>query len=259
MAMQNPTPKVSKEAQAVIDALGTSGEKVVAFVNKTVSDQINANAEELRKAAERYNEYVRTSEAKERGNTELLTSIRDAINIAIGAHSPIAMALNTGQQVTPAAVAEAVQATAAVNELETTWKTTVDDTLEDHRRRIVALEGLNKVPTLAPVPTPVPEAAKGDIEVLEERLNDSRVSQIKFINPRRWGGLAWALAVVGLFIGSVIMLNVWEGFFPAVPGALQLVRWLTLLLIPMIGFFSGGAIGSFFESRHQATAVVAAT
>lgn len=247
------TPKASKEAQAVIDALGSSGEKVVAFVYKTVSDTLNTNAEELRKAAERFNEYVATSEAKERDNVELLTSLHDALGKALGKHSTVAMALNAGQEVTPAAVAEAVQATAAVKELELEWKTMVDQTLADHEGRITALEGKDKVPTLALVPTPEPKSEPKGVEVLVQKLDASRVSQIQFINPRLWGGLACALAVVGLFIGGIIMLSVWGGFFPAVPGALQLVRWLTLLLIPMIGFFGGGAVGSFIESKQETT------
>ncbi len=261
--MSNTNSKTSSEEQAVIDALGTSGEKVIAFVHKTVADALSANAKELQAAIDRFNECVKTAEAKEGGNTKLLTSIRDALNEALGAHGAVATDLNDGKQVSPAAVAKATEATAAVAELELEWKTMVDQTLADHEERINVLENKVKVPALAPVPAPEPEPQPQVVEpdpepqvVVEPNRPDQTNIQpsvvIRYANPKIWGGLAWALAAAGFIVGGVIVLNIWEGFFPGVPAAMQWVRWTTLLLIPVFGLFGGGSIGSYIESKQPA-------
>jgi hypothetical protein len=71
------------------------------------------------------------------------------------------------------------------------------------------------------------------------------------VNPKSWGGLAWALAVVGFIIGGVLTLSIGESFFPNVPAPLQWLRWATLLGIPVFSFFAGGAFGSFIESKQS--------
>ncbi|MBC7943155.1 hypothetical protein H7X68_01500 [Candidatus Saccharibacteria bacterium] len=269
--MSNTNSKTSPEEQAVIASLGTSGEKVVAFVHKTVADALSTNAEELRAAVERFNEYVTASEAKESGNTALLTSIRNALNVALGEHAAAATDLNDGKQVSPAAVAKATEATAAVAELELEWKTMVDQTLADHEERINVLENKVKVPTLAPVPAPelTPEPKVVDpkpepkIVTVEPNKPDEddqtnvivppvQPSVVRYANPKIWGGLAWALAAAGFIVGGIIVLNIWEGFFPGVPAAMQWVRWLTLMLFPVFGLFAGGALGSYIESQQPA-------
>ncbi|MBC7869140.1 hypothetical protein H7X69_03125 [Candidatus Saccharibacteria bacterium] len=260
-----PLHRKLSEEQAVIDALGSSGQKVVDFVHVTIADMISANAEELRAAVERFNLYVTASEAKESGNTELLTSIRDALNKALGAHSTVARALNAGQEVSPAAGAEAVQATAAVAELELEWKAMVDQTLANHEQRLTHLEENRAIPIPAPalVPAPEPslspepvvvESTPSGVALVEQRLDESAATTryvTKFVNPKVWGGLAWALAALGFIVGGFIVMNIWGGFFPGVPAAIQWVRWLTLLLIPFFGLFAGGAIGSYIESQQQ--------
>lgn len=259
--------KPSREEQAVIAALGSSGQKVVDFVHVTIADKMKANAEELRDAVARFNEYVETAEAKEGGNTKLLTSIRDSLNEALSAHGAVATDLNDGKQVTPAAVAKATEATAAVKELELEWKTMVDQTLADHEGRITALEGKDKVPTLASVPPaePAPEPkVEPDVVVVEPNKPDQTVVappaqpvDVRYINPKTWGGMAWVMAAFGFIIFGLIALTIQGGFFPGVPAPMQWVRWLTLLMFPVFGLFAGGALGALYEESKQSETTVA--
>ena len=259
--------KPSREEQAVIAALGSSGQKVVDFVHVTIADKMKANAEELRDAVARFNEYVETAEAKEGGNTKLLTSIRDSLNEALSAHGAVATDLNDGKQVTPAAVAKATEATAAVKELELEWKTMVDQTLADHEGRITALEGKDKVPTLASVPPaePAPEPkVEPDVVVVEPNKPDQTVVappaqpvDVRYINPKTWGGMAWVMAAFGFIIFGLIALTIQGGFFPGVPAPMQWVRWLTLIMFPVFGLFAGGALGALYEESKQSETTVA--
>jgi len=259
--------KPSREEQAVIAALGSSGQKVVDFVHVTIADKMKANAEELRDAVARFNEYVETAEAKEGGNTKLLTSIRDSLNEALSAHGAVATDLNDGKQVTPAAVAKATEATAAVKELELEWKTMVDQTLADHEGRITALEGKDKVPTLASVPPaePAPEPkVEPDVVIVEPNKPDQTVVappaqpvDVRYINPKTWGGMAWVMAAFGFIIFGLIALTIQGGFFPGVPAPMQWVRWLTLIMFPVFGLFAGGALGALYEESKQSETTVA--
>ncbi len=270
--MSDKPEKASKEEIAVIAALGDTGQKVVDFVHKTVSDTMKANADELRAAIGRFNEHVASCEAREIGYNDLLNSMSDALNKARGAHSSVATSVNDGKQVTPAAVAEAVEATEKVQRLEDSWKVMVDKTLEAHDKtlddlkgRVSTLEGKNKVPTMAPVPAPEPNPKPKAVEpepnvvTVEPNKPDqtnvfvapSQPTVVRYVNPKLWGGLARALAAAGFIIGGIVVLNIWGGFFPGVPAAIQWVRWLTLLLIPVFGLFTGGALGSYIESKQQ--------
>ena len=267
--------KPSREEQAVIAALGSSGQKVVDFVHVTIADKMKANAEELRDAVARFNEYVETAEAKEGGNTKLLTSVRDALNEALSAHGAVATDLNDGKQVTPAAVAKATEATAAVKELELEWKTMVDQTLADlderttsNTKRIDVLEeGKSKVPTLASVPAaePAPEPkVEPDVVIVEPNKPDQTVVAppaqpvvVRYINPKTWGGMAWVMAAFGFIIFGLIALTIQGGFFPGVPAPMQWVRWLTLIMFPVFGLFAGGALGALYEESKQSETTVA--
>ncbi len=251
--------------------MSTQDEKAVADVLDGAEQQImvlfRKNAQDLREAVNNYNELAQTSAAKESANTALLTKLRGEIDVALTAHTPIATALNNGEQVSPVAVEEAVAATEVAKQSELEWKAKVNRTLDDHEERITNLEGKDKVPTLAPVPvaepTPEPKIVTAEpkkseekasaVAVVEQKLDDRPATEVRYVNlnPKTWGGLAWALAAAGFIVGGIIVLNIWGGFFPGVPDAIQWVRWLTLLLIPVFGLFAGGALGSYIESQQQ--------
>lgn len=264
MAKNVVTASTSKEEQDVIDTLGDSGKKVIAFVNKTIADKLSANAEELRDAATRFNEYVAAAKVREDGNTKLLTELHDALGRALGAHSSAATDLNDGKQVTPAAIDEVIGTTAEVQRLELEWKTMVDETLADHGRRITALENNGHVPTLAPVPPsepqPEPSGPSADdvppdnasaVAFIDQ--NPNTVTVARYVNPRCWGGLAWLLAVIGFIVGAIVAMSVAGSFFPHVVPAIQWVRYVTLWMFPVFGFLAGGALGSYIESRRSTT------
>lgn len=70
-----------------------------------------------------------------------------------------------------------------------------------------------------------------------------------------WGGLAWLIALIGLFIGGIIALSSSESFFPDRHGVEMVVRSIMLLAIPTLSFLVGGAIGSLIEERCDRTVV----
>lgn len=271
----NNTP-ASKEEQdviaaqkAVIDALGSSGQLIVDFVHVTIANKMKANAEELRKLMKNYdehlknyNEYIRSGEANQGDYITLLTSLRDALNVALGKHTAVATAVNDGKQVSPAEVKEATDATTAAHLLESDWldwRKLVD-------QRLDALEGKDKVPTLAPAPVAEPNSEPKVVEpepkvvTAEPNRPDQTVVAppaqpviIRYINPKTWGGMAWVMAAAGFIIFGLLALGIQGYFFPGVPAPMQWVRWLTLLMFPVFGLFAGGALGSSFEGSKETT------
>lgn len=261
MPKRDNTPQDEK---AVADALDGAGQQIMALFRK--------NAQDLRALTDNYTALSETSAAKESANTAFLTKLYNEIGESLGLHTPIAIALNNGEQVSPAAVEEALAATEVAKQSELEWKTMVDQTLADlderttsNTKRIDVLEeGRDKVPTLASVPAaeptsaPTPEVKQPEEKapaavVTEQQPSDRTATSVHYINPRTWGGMAWILAAAGMIVGYIVVLNIYEGFFPGVPAPIQWVRWVTLWLFPVFGLFAGGALGSSIEERQLAS------
>lgn len=248
------TPSNTPEETAVIVALGESGQKIVDLFRA----QMNTNAEELRAATNRYNDYVKEAKARDGDNTETLTRLRDALNHALNTHTTTATALNDQQQVTPAEVAEVVRTTEVVHELEDSWKAQVDEDIKSLKTRVKALEDSKPIPTPALVPTPEPAAEPTNhVDVIENRMV-ATPARPWYYTLQQWRGLAWGLAALGFIIGAIIALSIQGVFFPDQHGVMAWIRGLALFAIPACLFFIGGAIGSNIESRRNRAVPVAA-
>lgn len=227
-------------------------------------DLMNENVAKLRACTDRYNALVVSSDAKDRDHVVFLASLHDQIGKAISAHSAVATAINDNKQVSPAEIEEAVAATTAVKQLEDEWKTNVDKTLANHESRIDALEDKNKVPVLAPVPTPEPEAVivpptpeSADATTIVNNGSHSSVTlNGPVLEPRRSAlpasGLQWLLAVIlgliGFAIGwstkGLITANIWEW-------TQILLGTVWVLALIGIGFYLGGLIGFLIQNRDH--------
>lgn len=111
----------------------------------------------------------------------------------------------------------------------------------------------------APDPEPVPAAPTLMDDLADHDETDQQLTVLTRANPRNWGWISWVLAILLAIIAYKIGGHVLHGIDKH--GFGKALVWVSMrLLAPIVGFFTGGFIGSHIQDyldRRRATRVVA--
>lgn len=148
----------------------------------------------------------------------------------------------------------------------------LDDIEEEASQLVYILDGnsddepVAPAPVLPPEPIPAPVAPAPEPEprTLMDDLadpdgTDQQLTVLTRANPRNWGWISWVLALLFAFIAYKIGGHVLHGIDKH--GFGKALVWIALrILAPVVGFFTGGFIGSHIQDyldRRRATRVIA--